>query len=72
MAAETSAGIAVHVRLLDKTFGDTDPTAITWQDVQGWIAGLTMKPGSVRRYLGTLKLVLDYCSVTRTLRATAG
>ena len=60
VAAETLDGIAVHARLLDKTFGDADPAAIRWQDVQEWIAGLSMKPGSVRRYLGTLKLILDY------------
>lgn len=63
VAAETRDGIAVHVRLLDQTFGDVDPAAIRWQDVQEWIASLTMKPGSVRRYLGTLKLILDYCSI---------
>ena len=36
------------------------PQQITYSDVDRWIGGLTLKPSSVRRYLATLRLVLDY------------
>jgi integrase len=32
-------------------------------DVQEWIAGLTLKPASIRRYLATLRAVLDFAGV---------
>ena len=44
-------------------FDDRDPATITPADVQEWIAGLTLKPSSMRSYLGTLRDVLDFAGV---------
>jgi integrase len=45
------------------TFGDRDPATITPVDVQEWIATRTLKPSSMRRYVATLRAVLDYADV---------
>ena len=45
------------------SFGEMTPHAITPGDVQAWIAGSTLKPSSVRRYMDTLRAILDYAGV---------
>src|SRR5262245_50204588 len=40
-----------------------DPHTITFPDVQTWVSGLDLKPSSVRRYVATLRLLLDYAGV---------
>src|SRR6185503_15357779 len=45
------------------SFDDRDPATITSSDVQEWIAGLTLKPSSIRRYVATLRAVLDFAGV---------
>jgi integrase len=62
IAAETARNLATHLKAM-ATFADRDPASITPADVQEWIAGLTLKPGSVRRYLATLRAVLDFADV---------
>jgi integrase len=62
-AAETTKNAASHVKAMLRLFGDRDPATITTSDVQEWIAGLVLKPSSVRRYLATLRAVLDYAGV---------
>ena len=39
------------------------PQTITVADVQAWIAGLGLRPGSVRVYLSTLRALLDFTGV---------
>ena len=45
------------------TFGQPDPATITIADVQEWIAGLRAQAVDVRRYLATLRTVLDFAGV---------
>jgi integrase len=59
-AAATTKNLESHLKAILPTFGDRDPATITPSDVQTWIAGLTLKPGSIRRYLATLRAVLDF------------
>src|SRR4029079_11975581 len=40
--------------------GEQDPQAITPTQVQEWVTGLALKPSTVRRYVATLRQVLDY------------
>jgi hypothetical protein len=58
-AAETTKNAASHVKAMLPLFGDRDPAKITSADVQEWIAGLSLKPSSIRRYVATLRAVLD-------------
>jgi integrase len=53
-----------RIRLVDQ-LGDRDPTTITWQDVQAVVTALSadLSPLSVRNYLGTLRMVLDFGDV---------
>jgi integrase len=62
-AAETLKGLTSHLKTILPTFKDRDPATITPADVQEWIAGLELKPGSVRRYVATLRAVLDFAGV---------
>jgi integrase len=62
-ADETTKGMRSHLLLILPTFGDRDPATITTADVQEWIAGLSLKPGSIRRYLATLRAVLDFAGI---------
>jgi integrase len=43
--------------------GALEPGRITTADVQDWIAGLSIKPSSMKRYLATLRGLLDYAAV---------
>lgn len=61
-AAETAKNLSSHLKAMT-AFDDRDPATITPADVQEWIAGLTLKPGSIRRYLATMRAVLDFAGV---------
>jgi integrase len=62
IAAETAKNLTSHLKAMS-TFDVRDPATITPSDVQEWIAGLALKPGSIRRYLATLRAVLDFAEV---------
>jgi integrase len=59
----TLANIETHLKALEPTFGDRDPQNITFADVQEWVAGSGLSPGSLRPYIATLRLVLDFTEV---------
>jgi integrase len=61
-AAETTKNLASHLKPM-AVFNDRDPATITTSDVQEWIATLTLKPSSIRRYVATLRAVLDFAGV---------
>jgi integrase len=63
LATETTKNLNSHLKTILPTFQDRDPATITPADVQEWIASLTLKPGSIRRYLATLRAVLDFAVV---------
>jgi integrase len=63
LAEETVKNISSHLKAILPTFCQRDPTGITPADVQEWIGTLTLKPSSVRRYLATLRAVLDFAGV---------
>jgi len=49
IADETAKNLKSHLAAVLPVFGDRDPAAVTMQDVQAWISGLSLKPSSVRR-----------------------
>jgi integrase len=55
--------VASQLNAILPVFGDRDPETITPSDVQAWISGLSLKPSTVRRYLATLRQVLDFSGV---------
>jgi len=59
-AAETTKNLGSHLKAILPTFETRDPATITPADVQEWVAGLTLKPSSVRRYLATLRGIFDF------------
>jgi integrase len=59
-AAETTKNLASHLKAILPTFQTRDPATITPADVQEWLAGLTLKPSSVRRYVATLRGIFDF------------
>jgi integrase len=65
VAEATKINYGTHrIRLVD-LLGDRDPQTIGWQDVQGAVSSLAedLSPLSVRNYLGTLRLVLDFADL---------
>jgi integrase len=60
----TAGNLASQLAGILRAFGPRDPATITPGDVQEWISGLSLKPSTVRRYLATLRQVLDYADVT--------
>jgi integrase len=62
IASETTKNLSSHLKAMT-AFNDRDPASITPADVQEWIGGLTLKPSSVRRYVATLRSVLDFANV---------
>jgi integrase len=63
-AADATRGkIVSHLRTFVELHGAKDPNRITRQDVQAWISGLGLKPSSVKAYIATLRLVLDFVGV---------
>jgi hypothetical protein len=61
-ATETTKNMNSHIKAM-AVFDDRDPAKISFSDVQEWIAGLALKPASVRRYLATLRAILDFAGV---------
>lgn len=51
------------LRKIEATFGTRDPQTITPAEVAGWVSSLaeTHKPGTVRLYVLTFRMLLDYC-----------
>jgi integrase len=65
VAEATKINYGTHrIRLID-LLGDRDPQTIGWQDVQAAVSSLAedLSPLSVRNYLGTLRLVLDFADL---------
>ncbi len=62
LAPETTKNLASHLKTM-AIFNDRDPATITIADLQEWIASLTLKPSSIRRYVATLRAVLDFADV---------
>ena len=62
LADETKKNVASHLKAM-AAFDDCDPATMTPADIQEWISRLTLRPGSVRRYVATLRAVLDFASV---------
>jgi integrase len=52
-----------HLKTILPTFGDSDPARITPADVQEWIARSQLAPASLKRYIATLRLVLDFAGI---------
>lgn len=63
IAAETTKNLGSHLKTILPMFGDRDPETITLADVQEWIGTLTLKASSIRRYVATLRAVLDFADV---------
>jgi integrase len=62
-APETIRAIGSQMKVILDAFGDRDPDTLTGTDVQEWIAGLKLKPVSIRQYLSTLRQVFDHAAV---------
>jgi integrase len=62
-AEETAKNVSSHLKAILPTLGERDPASLTPADVQEWIAGLELKPSSLRRYLATLRALLDFAGV---------
>jgi integrase len=62
LADKTTKGVGFHLKTMT-SFNDRDPAVITPADVQEWIAGLSLKPSTIRLYLSTLRAVLDFAGV---------
>jgi integrase len=58
-AAETAKNMLSHLKALEP-LNDRDPHTITWGDVQEWVAGVQLAPSSLRRFMATLRAVLDF------------
>ncbi len=63
ISEETRKNTRSHVLAMIPAFGKRDPATITPADVQEWIASLTLKPSSTRRYVATLRAILDFAGV---------
>lgn len=63
--ANTLRSYRTGLQKITGTFGDTDPARITVDAVASWVAQLagTHKPGTVRLYLRTFKMLLDFVGV---------
>lgn len=59
----TLANIETQLKALEPVFGDRDPHALAFSDVQEWISNCGLSPGSLRPYIATLRLVLDFAEV---------
>jgi hypothetical protein len=63
IAAKTSKTIESYLGAILPIFGDSDPDAITFAQVQEWVANSGLKASSIRQYLSTLRAVLDYAGL---------
>jgi len=64
-ADETAKNVVSHMKRILAVLGDREPQAITWGDVQEFVAVLAadLKPSSVSRYVATLRQLLDFAGV---------
>jgi integrase len=62
IGAETRKNTISHIKAMT-VFDDRDPATITPADVREWIGSLTLKASSVRRYVSTLRAILDFADV---------
>jgi integrase len=64
-AEETAKNLGSHLKRILHVFGELEPEAITWGAVQEWVAAMAaeLKPGSVKRYVITLRQLLDFAGV---------
>jgi integrase len=62
LGAETRKNMRSHLLAMN-VFDDRDPETIAVADVQEWVSTLNLKPSSIRRYVATLRAVLDFASV---------
>ena len=69
-APETAKNTGSHLKRLLPTFGKVDPASITVADVQEWLAAQDLKPSSLKRYLATLRQVLDHTGADPNRPAT--
>jgi hypothetical protein len=62
---ETRKNMLSHLKRLEPAFGERDPATITASDVQEWIGSAMgdLKPSSLKRYVSTLRAVLDFAGV---------
>ncbi len=56
----TRANTETHLKTLLPVFGECDPMTIGFADVQEWVSSAKLASGSLRPYVATLRLVLDY------------
>jgi integrase len=65
LADETTKSLGSHLRRILPIFGEWEPEAISWGDVQEWVAAMAaeLKPGSVKKYVVTLRQLLDFAGV---------
>jgi integrase len=59
----TREAIKTRTNAMDEMFGSLDPAVITPQMVAEWVAGQALKPSSLRKYVQTLRAILDYSGV---------
>lgn len=64
-AEETLKNMDSHLRRILPAFGQREPQEIGGADVQEWVAEIAaeLMPSSVRRYMATLRLLLDFAGV---------
>jgi integrase len=63
LAPGTLRTLRFQLQAITATLGDRDPATLTATDVQGWIAGLDLKPSSAGRYLATFRARLDFAGI---------
>jgi integrase len=65
LADETTKALGSHLHRILPVFGESEPQSITWADVQTWVSAMAaeLKPGSVKRYVGTLRQLLDFADI---------
>lgn len=64
----TKKNVRAHLLRINATFGDRDPTSLTYEDVQAWIGEQTsgegaLKPSSLVSYIATFRQILDFADV---------
>ncbi len=63
LSEETLKNLDSHVLTMKPVFGDRDPATLTAADVQTWIATSRLAPSTLRRYLVSLRAILDHAGV---------
>jgi integrase len=63
VSAATLANTETHIKRLLPVFGERDPHGLGFAEIQEWVSSCGLSPGSLRPYIATLRLVLDYAEV---------